>query len=276
MKPLALVVENDSGTRKLLEVLVSRIGIEVDLVATASDAILLLEQIDYDLVLLELLFAGTSGMEVLAWTEANRREALDRTVVVSSAPQMHLRRVAATWPSVRIIRKPFELEEMLAVLNATAGTAARRSGDSLEEFWRRSVRAGAKAGTIVALNGTSIEPVVTFGYKPGTFEAFLPLAIDAPVPLCAAMRFGQPVWLASLLMANPDYPLLAPAWERNESRAICCVPILRGDRIIGAAGWSFREARLFNESERELFLSIGEVAQTVLRTASLNDSAVLS
>ena len=36
MKPLALVIENDAGTRKLLNVLLTRVGMDVDLVPTGE------------------------------------------------------------------------------------------------------------------------------------------------------------------------------------------------------------------------------------------------
>ena len=61
MKPLLLVVENDSGTRRLLDVFLRRESFDVDPVSTGSEALLLLERIDYAAVVLDLLIPGRTG-----------------------------------------------------------------------------------------------------------------------------------------------------------------------------------------------------------------------
>lgn len=65
MKPLALAIENDGGTRKLLDVLLTRAGFEVDLVPTGSDALLLLANVRYDVRFIDLLLPGTNGVQIL-------------------------------------------------------------------------------------------------------------------------------------------------------------------------------------------------------------------
>jgi hypothetical protein len=64
------------------------------------------------------------------------------------------------------------------------------------------------------------------------------------------------VWLASLAAAASDYPQLAAASEKFESRAMAAVPVMHDGGAVGVAGWTFREARLFQEPEQQAFLAI--------------------
>lgn len=256
MKPLALVIENDGSTRRLLDVLLSRSGLEVDLVPAGGDALLLLENARYDLVLLDLLLPGTSGMQVLQWVARERPRMLAKIIVLSSAPERHLQLVSDQWPQVHIIRKPFDLGEMVESARAMTANCEERSQSLAEELCRRSVRAGARAGVIVRRNGSVLEALHAFGYEPGEVASYFPLAVDAPLPLCAAVRNGTPVWLASVTMAEAEYPLLKPVFAKNESRALAVAPLLRDGRAVGAVGWSFREPRLFTDAEQQTLLAV--------------------
>lgn len=258
MKPLALVVENDASTRKLLDVLLSRIGMEVDLVPTGSDASIILRHVEYDVMLLDLLLPGKNGLELLAWLAEERPRTLSRVVVLSSASPAQLEDVRARWPQVRTIRKPFELGEVLELTQHIAAAREPREQGAEEKFCRYSMRAGAKAGVVVAADGQGLEPLLSFGYAPAILEGWFPLPLDAPYPLCAAVRHDKPLWIASVLAAAPEYPTLAAVWEANESRAIAAVPLRDRNRLLGAIGWSFREARLFSEAEQQVLTGIAE------------------
>jgi CheY-like chemotaxis protein len=256
MKPLALVIENDRGTRKLLEVLLGRFGLAVDLVPTGSDALLLLEQVAYDLVFVDLMLTATSGQDVLAWIEEHRPSMLERSIVLSSAAPVQLERVRERWPAVRTIRKPFELSEIVEAAQATAVMTARRSGSLAEEFTRRSVAAGAKAGVVLRRIENRLVPVMWFGYGPGIIESYGAIAVEATLPLSVAARNAQPVWVASLAAAANDYPQLVAESAKYDSRALAVVPVMHDGGAVGVAGWTFREARLFHEPEQQAFLSI--------------------
>jgi len=256
MKPLALVVENDAGTRKLLDVLLSRFGFEVDLAPTGSDGLILLRTVDYDAILIDLLLPGASGFEILERLSAEDADIVRRVIVLSSASEKELRRVREQWPATTVIRKPFELGEMIEAAQSAIANRPPRTPDLREMFSRASMRAGAKAGVIVRTDGRDVEQVDAFGYEPGVFESFFPMQLDAPYPLCAAMRHARPVWIASLAAVAPEYPMLMPVWTLHESRALAAVPLMHDGVVFGATGWSFREPRLFNEMEQSTFMSI--------------------
>jgi CheY-like chemotaxis protein len=262
MNRLALVVEDDAGTRKLLGVLLARIGFSADVVATGADALLLLEHVDYDVIFVDLLLGGVSGTEIVEWVARERPEALRRVVVLSSASPNEVQSVRDTWPEVRAFRKPFELSEVLDAAGAAANEhPPRHELTFAEQFVRESVRAGAKAGLVVRVDGPSLQPVLDFGYARGVVPSFFPMAIDAPLPICAAVRHARPVWLASLQSVAIEYPTFASVVQQNETRALGVVPLSRDGRVIGAAGWAFRVPRLFTELEQETF---GAIAASLL------------
>lgn len=258
MKPLALVIENDSGTRKLLDVLLTRFGFEVDLVATGMDAVTLLENVEYSVLILDLLIPGRSGTEILQWLDRERPEMRSRIVVLSSSSPVRLDAVRDEWPGVRTIRKPFELGAVVEAAAEASANSVRREPTPAENFCRFSVRAGAKAGVIVTAADGQVAPVLTFGYEPETVQRFFPMSVDSAYPLCSSIRTAKPVWIPSLTSSGADYPVLQPVWSTHESRALAVVPLLHDGRAIGAAGWTFREPRLFNDREQQLLTAIAD------------------
>ena len=260
MKPLAVVIEHDGNMRRLLQVLLTRFGYEVDLVATGSDGLLLLESFEYDVTLLDVLLPGIGGEELLAWIAANRPAALGRTIVFTAAPERDVRRVRETFPAACVIRKPFELDEVVESANAACSRPAQPRRDVAAAFSRRSILAGAKAGVVVSTNGNEASLVCKFGYPPGMVESYFPLSLSAAFPICAALRHARPVWFASITAAMAEYPLLQPIWQAHQSRAIAAVPIIRDGQVIGAAGWAFREPRAFGEAETRTLVAIAEAA----------------
>lgn len=260
MKPLALVVENDAGTRKLLEVLLTRFGLEVDAVANGSDARVILAHVAYDVLVVDLLIPGMSGTDVLAWLASERPEMLPRAVVLSSSAPARLDDVRARFPQARVIRKPFELGEIAEAAQAALDAPLGRASDATEAFCRSSVRAGAKAGVIVTLRDATVEPLLWFGYEREQVQSYFPLSVDAPFPICQSIRTAAPVWMTSTPAGEHEYPHLRAVWAQNESRALAAVPLLRGREVVGVAGWSFREARVFTSDDQQRLTTIAAQA----------------
>jgi GAF domain-containing protein len=204
-------------------------------------------------------------MDLLTWLAVHRPHLLPRTIVLSSSSPAHLEALRERWPAVRTIRKPFELGEMIAATQGITATCEPRERTAEEQFCRHSMRAGAKAGVIVATNGAFVEPVVWFGYTKEMVDGYFPLSVDAAYPLCATLRHGKPLWIASVMLATPEYPMLAPVWEQNESRAMATVPLRDRGRIVGAAGWSFRESRPFSEAEQQVLTGIADAIPQWMR-----------
>jgi CheY-like chemotaxis protein len=256
MKPLALVIENDRGTRRLLDVLLQRLRFEVDVVTTTAEALLLLEHVEYNLVFVDPRLTAIAGQDVLSWIAERCPAVLSRCVVLWSAAPKQLEHVRDQYPTVRTLRKPFELSAVIEIADTVATDAPRRMVSGVEELTRRSVAAGAKAGFVATITAGGILPVMWFGYDRAMIDSFAPIPLEAPTPISAAVRDGRPVWLTSLPSVAHDYPHLAPIWEKLNSRALAAVPVVREGVVLGAAGWTFPEPRVFEEPEQQALLAI--------------------
>ncbi|HEX8171493.1 MAG TPA: GAF domain-containing protein [Thermoanaerobaculia bacterium] len=259
MKRIALVLEGDSGTRKLLDVLLSRLDFDVDRAAALADARLLLDRVEYDVMVLSLQL-GASGMGLIERIAERQPEALARVIVLTSAAPQQIDAAGARWPGLRIIRKPFELGDLLGTAERLGAGRVPRPSSPEALFCRRSISIGAKAGLVLMNADQQLQPVCDFGYSAGMIERFLPMRLDSPYPLALAARHGRAIWLASLVSAADEYPLLAPVWQQHESRSLAAVPVVRHGRIIGAAGWSFRTPRVFSEEEQSALVAVAEAA----------------
>jgi len=110
-----LVVEDDFSTRHLLGVILNARGYEVALASDAEEGLRILREGKVNLILLDLLLPGASGIDFL-----RSRRQLDRTmqapVIVVSAVQ----EIDALRPQLRelgasdAVRKPFNMEQLLA------------------------------------------------------------------------------------------------------------------------------------------------------------------
>jgi CheY-like chemotaxis protein len=236
MKPLLLVVENDSGTRRLLDVFLTRQSFEVDPVAGGAEALLLLEHVDYAAVVLDLLIPGRTGGDVLEELAARSPALLDRIVVISSATEARLRDVRGRYPAVTVLRKPFDLTELLDAVSERAARRVRPS-DAAQTFVRRSVTAGARAGAV--MRGDTLDVVTSFG------EHHTPLL---PPLANEAMRNALAVWVPTPV-------------------GLAAVPLFGGERVAGVAGWSFAEPRMFSDDERARFAAIAADAAELLHGA---------
>ncbi|HKR62873.1 MAG TPA: response regulator [Thermoanaerobaculia bacterium] len=268
MKPLALVVENDAGTRRLLQVLLARAGFDCDCTASGSDGLLLAQNVHYDAYFFDLFVPGATGAQILGVLDDDARQ---RASIVSAAPVAQLDRMQAEWPDVSIIRKPFDLEDVLHFAERKAAQRTPHVRTDAEEFCRRSVLAGAKAGVIVLRSGDIASAVVSYGYPEGYVETFFPVAVDVKYPICDVLRSGRAIWLDSMNGVEAAYPPAAPVFASNATRAAAAVPLVREKIVIGAAGWTFREPHRFADHEQRTFTDIAAVWSERLAGATVEE-----
>lgn len=268
MRPSLLVVEDDIATRTLLTVLMERSGFEVDAIGSGSDAVTLLSSVTYSTVLFDLQLPGTSGHEILAFLEVNDPDMIPHAVVVSSVQQQELDRVRQRYPHTAVIRKPFDLNELVQMVVRAAQNRDHGVRDIAAEFCRLSIVNGAKAGVLLVADhdADKLHLVRSFGYSADMVDRFVPVDANAPFPACNAYRRGSPVWLDSPTAASSGYPELETVFRANHSHALAAVPLMRDGKAFGAAGWSFRDARRFTEEERHRFEAIATILSSELST----------
>src|SRR5436305_7081576 len=106
-----LAVEDDAPIRHLLVRALGRVGIQVVPARDGAEAIELLRNERYAVLLLDLMMPRMSGWEVIEWL-ASHAESRPRTVVVLSAAKPDLARPLPATGVDAVFLKPFDLHEL--------------------------------------------------------------------------------------------------------------------------------------------------------------------
>jgi len=107
----ALVVEDDDAIVLLVRRVLEREEFTVECVKTGAAAILLLETVAYDLLILDLVLPVVSGEEVMTFLEETQPRSLRSVIVMTASPRQlsceFLERIC------RILAKPFDIGELV-------------------------------------------------------------------------------------------------------------------------------------------------------------------
>jgi two-component system KDP operon response regulator KdpE len=110
-----LIVEDDPNIRKLVRVNLVKRGYTVSEAEDSQKALALFQEVPVDLVLLDLVIPGLSGVDVCAWIRARS----DVPIIILSARQEEDLKVAALDAGADdYVTKPFGSEELLARVRA--------------------------------------------------------------------------------------------------------------------------------------------------------------
>ncbi|MEO8033821.1 MAG: response regulator [Acidobacteriota bacterium] len=114
MKPAILIVEDDPSTRLLLVTLLKRLGAECVVAPNGAEAMVLLRERAFDLIILDLMMAGVSGYDVIAFLQAEGRR--ERVIVCTAAGP---RSTAELDRSIvrAVVTKPFDILEFTAIVD---------------------------------------------------------------------------------------------------------------------------------------------------------------
>lgn len=118
----ALIVEDDPAIRRLVEKLLRRQDIEIDVAADGTTALQKLSENRYSVLVLDLMVPEVNGFEIIDFL---RREQMSVPVaVVSAVSQQALSKL--DFGIVRlVISKPFDVEEFTrSILGLCAGSQA--------------------------------------------------------------------------------------------------------------------------------------------------------
>jgi len=110
-----LIVEDDPNIRKLVRVNLVKRGYTVSEAGDSHQAIALFQELPVDLVLLDLLLPGLSGVDICTWIRARS----DVPIIILSARSEEDMKVAALDAGADdYVTKPFGQEELLARVRA--------------------------------------------------------------------------------------------------------------------------------------------------------------
>ena len=118
----ALICEDDTGIRGLIEVLLRQVGFEVESVGSGADALERIAEREYAVVVLDLLMPGLTGEQIVTAIERDHPHMLTRIIVITAAIQKFrtsevLSRVAA------VLTKPFDVNILRETVRAVAERA---------------------------------------------------------------------------------------------------------------------------------------------------------
>jgi CheY-like chemotaxis protein len=116
--PVVLVAEDDAAIRKLICAVVRRQGVDV---VSASDGVEAIEKATrepFDALLLDLMMPNQSGWAVVEQLSEAHSPLLAKTVVITAASD---REIGHLPDETKVLRKPFDLRELVRALRETVG-----------------------------------------------------------------------------------------------------------------------------------------------------------
>lgn len=170
-KPLVLLVEDEPAQREILRYNLSSEGYEVTVAENGDDALLLAEEVRPDLVLLDWMLPGVSGIEVLRRLK-NRRQSVETPVIMLSARTEEMDRVRGLETGADdYMVKPYSVSELMARIRTqlrrtrpvSVGERLEFEDIVLDGDTHRVTRGGAE----IKLGPTEFRLLSTLMEKPG-------------------------------------------------------------------------------------------------------------
>lgn len=114
-----LVIEDDYSTRHLLEIVLRARGYDVASAGDARDGLAILDTRHVDLILLDLVLPGASGIDFLRARRDMPPSVQAPVIVISALPELDAIRTELRYLGAETaIRKPFDVEELMSALDA--------------------------------------------------------------------------------------------------------------------------------------------------------------
>ena len=117
---VVLVVDDEAGIRELLARALARAGHEVTTAGSAAEASALLERLTYDVLVVDRNLPDGDGLE-LAGAARRQRPELEGRVILMTGQLGPADAPSREMEGVPVLRKPFDLQEVLALVDKTLG-----------------------------------------------------------------------------------------------------------------------------------------------------------
>ena len=106
-----LIVEDDAAIRRLVRMVLERIGYKVDVAADGVEAVLKMGLVEFDVIILDLMMPNLDGFAFINTLVENDPERLRRIIVTSAASPAIIRERLAGQP-FDLLAKPFDIHEL--------------------------------------------------------------------------------------------------------------------------------------------------------------------
>jgi two-component system response regulator ResD len=125
-----LLVDDDAGIRRLIGTLLGRGGFRCDMAENGEEAIEKLRAESWDAVLLDLMLPIVNGFEVIAFLKAEQEATLQKVIVLTAVSNSTLETLTDQHRLYKVVRKPFDVNELLDTLGACASQVTGAGGSS--------------------------------------------------------------------------------------------------------------------------------------------------
>lgn len=173
MKEKILVVDDEKDILELIEYNLTKNGYRVKTALSGEDALELIKENDYDLIILDLMLPGVDGFDICKIIKADKQKANIPIVMVTAKADEADKVAGLEIGADHYVTKPFSPRELLAIVKATL----RRKPAKLEEEKPVIERGGLKIHVgrhEVTFNGEPIDLthlefriLLTLAKKPG-------------------------------------------------------------------------------------------------------------
>lgn len=124
--PHVLVVDDDAAILQLFHTLFLRAGFVVMSASDGQKSWDLIENADYEVIILDLMMPLMSGFELLERIGSEKPDLPGRVIVTTGVSSQQLRSFDASRVH-SLIRKPFDIDELLSAAGQCVGQHARDS-----------------------------------------------------------------------------------------------------------------------------------------------------
>ncbi|HEY0142098.1 MAG TPA: response regulator [Thermoanaerobaculia bacterium] len=118
----ALVVEDDEAILRLVRTVLQREGFAVECVRNGAEAIALLREVTYELLILDLMLPVLNGEAVLDFLSEEQSPSLRRVIVTTASPRRMSREFLER--ICRILEKPFDVDHLILIARECVDTDA--------------------------------------------------------------------------------------------------------------------------------------------------------
>jgi DNA-binding NtrC family response regulator len=121
-----LVLDDEPIVGKRLKPALAKAGYEVDVVDRGDDAIRLIDQHEYDIIVSDIRMEGADGLDVLR--RATVRSARTKVIMITGYATVEVAREALTMGAFDFIAKPFKLEDLRSAIARAVAKLAEEDG----------------------------------------------------------------------------------------------------------------------------------------------------
>ncbi|MGY1737254.1 SpoIIE family protein phosphatase [Geodermatophilus sp. SYSU D00684] len=167
----------------------------------------------------------------------------------------------------RLAAQRRQLHEITVALSA-AGTVAEAAA-ALTAGLRDTLGASVVAVCILGGDG-QLHTIDVVGAPAGRWDGSGAMRLTPSLPVTDAALTRRPVWLPDRATVAERYPAVVDGLL-EQTQGIAALPLLVGDRLVGALAVTFRTPRPFERDERAFLLTVADQAALAFERAALAD-----